>query len=75
MFSLSLNSKARGVAILINKNTPLTIQETVSDPLGWYVLINWQIYSENCMLLNLYAPNHDDASFMQEIFLKASGGH
>ena len=34
VFSSSFNSKARGVAILINKNIPITIQDTISDPLG-----------------------------------------
>lgn len=34
VFSSSFNSKARGVAILVNKNIPITIQEVVTDPLG-----------------------------------------
>lgn len=68
------NTKARGVAILINKNIPVTNGETIIDPSGRYVLVNCQIYSEPWTLLNLYAPNHDDASFIQDIFLKVSGG-
>ena len=40
VFSSSFNSKVRGVAILINKNIPITVQETISDPLGRYFLIN-----------------------------------
>lgn len=53
VFSSSFYSKSRGVAILINKNIPITVQETVSDPLGRYVLINCLIYSEQWTLLNL----------------------
>lgn len=63
--------KARGVAILINKNTPVTIGETVT--LGRYVLVNGQIYSEPGLSGNFYAPNYDDESFVQDI-LKVAGG-
>ena len=68
------NSKARGVAVLINKNTSVTIGETVVDALGRYVLVNCQIFSEPWTLLNFYASNYDDDSFIQDIFLKVSGG-
>ena len=74
VISSSFNSKARGVAVLINKNTPVTFGETVVDTLGRYVLVNCQIYSEPWTLLNLYAPNYDDDVFVQDIFLKVSGG-
>lgn len=53
VFASSFNSKARGVAILITKNIPLTVQDTISDPLGRYILINCQIYSEQWTFLNL----------------------
>lgn len=59
------------MAILINKYTPVTIAETVVDTLGRYVLVNCQIYSEHWTLLNSYAPNYDDETFVQDIFLKA----
>ena len=39
---LSFNSKAREVAILTNKNIPVTIGETIIDPAGRYVLVNCQ---------------------------------
>lgn len=74
VLSSSFTSRARGVAILINKNTPVTIGETIIDPSGRYVLVHCQIYSEPWTLLNLYAPNYDDESFIQDIFLKVSGG-
>lgn len=74
VLSSSFNSKARGVAILINKNIPVTIGETMIDPAGRYVLVNCQIYSEPWTLLNLYAPNYDDESFVRDIFMKVSGG-
>lgn len=37
VISSSFNPKARGVAILINKNTPVTIGETAIDTLGRYI--------------------------------------
>lgn len=36
--------------------------------------MNCQIYSEPWTLLNFYAPNYDDDSLVQDIFLKVSGG-
>lgn len=72
--SSSFNSRARGVAILINKNTPLEILDTDIDSSGRYVFVNCRIFSEQWSLLNLYAPNYDDEVFMQNIFLKVAGG-
>lgn len=70
VISSYFNSKPRGVVILINKNIPVTIVDT----LGRYVMVNCQVYSEPWTLLNLYAPNYDDESFIQNILLKVSGG-
>lgn len=72
--SSSFNSRARGVAILINKNTPLEILDTDIDSSGRYVFVNCRIFSEQWSLLNLYAPNYDDEVFMQNMFLKVAGG-
>lgn len=72
--SSSFNSRARGVAILVNKNTPLEILDTDIDSSGRYVFVNCRIFSEQWSLLNLYAPNYDDEIFMQNMFLKAAGG-
>lgn len=52
VISSSFNSKARGMAVLINKKTPVTIGETIVDTLGRYVLVNCQIYSEPWTLPN-----------------------
>lgn len=40
VISSSFSSRARGVAILINKNIPVTIGETSVDTLGRYVVVN-----------------------------------
>lgn len=74
VISSSFSSRARGVALLINKNSPVVIGETSVDTLGRYVVVNCQIYSEPWTLVNFYAPNNDDESFIQNIFLKVSGG-
>lgn len=58
----------------MNKNTPLEIIDTIIDPLGRYVFVNCRIFSEEWSLLNLYAPNYDDETFMQDIFLKIACG-
>jgi len=62
------------VAILINKNTPREILDTISYPSGHYVFINCGIFSEKWSLLNLYAPNYDDELLMQDISLKVAVG-
>ncbi len=74
VISSSFNSRARGVAISVNKNTLLEVIDTIIDPLGRYVFVNCRIFSEKWSLLNLYAPNYDDDMFMQDIFLKIADG-
>lgn len=72
VYASSFNSKARGAVILLHKNLPFSIGKPISDPAGRYVLIQGNMYSETWTLLNVYAPNHHDPSFIQELFLKVS---
>jgi len=65
MLSSSFNSKARGFE---------EIEETVIDPAGRCVLVNFHIYSEPWTLFNLYTPIYDDESFIQDILMKVSVG-
>ncbi len=39
VISSSFNPKARGLTVLINKNTPVTFGETIVDPFGRYILV------------------------------------
>ena len=69
------NSKARGVAILINKNLQINIQKVLIDPAGRYVIINCQVFSELWTFMNIYAPNENDVKFIQETFLNLADAH
>lgn len=69
VFASSFNTKSRGTAILINKNIPFVVTKTTSDPMGRFVFVEGQMYSECWSLLNIYAPNFDDPAFIQNIFL------
>ena len=76
MFASSFNTRSRGTAILINKNIPFTVTKETIDSTGRFVFVEGQMYSEHWSLLNIYAPNFDDPSFIQNIFLhiaQASG--
>ena len=72
VYTSSFNSKARGAVILLHKNLPFSIEKNISDPAGRYILIQGNMYSETWTLLNVYAPNYDDHSFIQELFLKVT---
>lgn len=48
------------------------MEKTISDPVVQYVMIQGNMYSETWTFLNVYAPNDDDHSFIQELFLKVS---
>lgn len=53
----SFSSSKRGVAILINKNTPFTLEKCITDDQGRYVILRGYLYGENIMLGCIYAPN------------------
>ena len=64
----NFHSKARGAAILINRNTPFTMTSVEADPLGQYVIVVGQLYSLPVILANVYAPNWDNPGFFSNIF-------
>ena len=75
MVASSFNSKARGVAILFKKTLPIKIQNIVSDPVGRFIMVHCQIFSELWTLMNIYAPNTDDEKFVQDTFLNLAEAH
>ena len=52
-------SNSRGVAILISKNVDVTVDSSVSDTEGRFLLLVCRIGSTNYTLINLYAPTAD----------------
>lgn len=68
MCASSFNSKARGTAILINKNLPFV--KTVTDPMGRYIMIHGNMNSESWTLLNIYAPTMMTMLFSKRFSLR-----
>ena len=69
VYHSKFNAKARGTAILINKNISFHSQEVISDPNGRYVIVVGQLFANPVILVNLYAPNCDDCNFFEKLFL------
>lgn len=68
MFHSTFNAKARGVAILINKNISFQSKEIINDPNGRYIIVAGQLFATPIILVNIYAPNFDDTQFFEKIF-------
>lgn len=62
-FQSNLSTKARGVAILIKKNTPFVHMQTISDDRGRYLIVNGELNSVPVTLIYVYGPNYDDPVF------------
>jgi len=68
VFHSKFNAKARGTAILINKNISFHSKEIISDPNGRYIIVVGQLFANPVILVNVYAPNCDDSSFFKKLF-------
>ncbi len=65
IFHSSFQAKARGVAILIDKNVPFVPNYIISDKNGRYIIVSGTLCNKNLILANFYAPNFDDVSFLK----------
>ena len=68
----SFSTSKRGVAILINKNTPFTLENCIKDINGRYVLISGVLYGERIMIGCIYAPNTYDRDFYSTLLADVS---
>ena len=59
------SSNQRGVSILIEKNLEYVIHTTLQDTEGRWIIVDCTIKSLRLCLVNLYAPNRDDATFFE----------
>uniref|UniRef100_H3A755 exodeoxyribonuclease III n=1 Tax=Latimeria chalumnae TaxID=7897 RepID=H3A755_LATCH len=59
------SSKARGVAILICKNSPFQYLSQVVDPTGCFVIVHGRWGSKPVTFASMYAPNIDDPANWQ----------
>lgn len=72
VFHASLNSQARGIAILIHKLIPFQSIKVIKDPYGRYIIVQGNILSQKINLINIYGPNDDSPSFFENLFLTIS---
>lgn len=68
MYHSNFHSKARGTAILIDKNTPFTMTSVEADPAGRFIIVVGQLYAFPVILANVYAPNWDNPMFFSNFF-------
>ena len=68
IFHLFFQARARGAAILIEKNIPFEPSSVVKDRNGRYIIVSGKLFNRNVVLANVYAPNSDDAAFLEISF-------
>ena len=66
----SQTSNRRGVAILIKKNSPIVVINSVKDRFGNFLAIKCKYDSKNFVLACIYGPNEDNPTFFTELFRK-----
>ena len=70
-------SNSRGVGILINKKSTLSVHNVIRDNAGRYIILTIVENNEVFILANIYAPNSDSPDFFRELFtcLDKLNGH
>ena len=64
----SLSSASARVSILFNNNFSFHILKTISDPKGRFIIVDMKTESKTLTFANIYAPNHDDPVFFENVF-------
>lgn len=67
MFHSNLNSRAHGTAILIHKKFQFNTTSVISDPDGRFVIVSGLLFHKPVVLVNVYAPNWDDDTFIEKV--------
>lgn len=67
MFHASFQARARGAAILIEKNIQFEPSSVARDRNG-YIIVSGKLFNRNVVLANVCAPNSDDAAFLERFF-------
>lgn len=62
-------SNARGVMTLIHKSIPIQVQKVTKDTLGKYIVLQCTFLSEKIHLINIYGPNDDNPTFLNDLLL------
>lgn len=68
LFHSQYSDRARGAAILINKNIAFEPTNTLSDPNGRFVIVSGRLLHIPVVLACVYAPTWDDDKFISNFF-------
>ena len=66
-FHSNLDSRTRGVAILINKRLNFVLSDSKVDREGRYIIVTGVLCQIPVILVNVYAPNWDNATFANNL--------
>ena len=72
VYSACYISRQRGVAILVSRRVNFTVNNTVIDPEGRFLIVNLSLQNMNLCIANIYGPNVDNPSFFHSFFTSLS---
>uniref|UniRef100_A0A3B4ZXX0 Uncharacterized protein n=1 Tax=Stegastes partitus TaxID=144197 RepID=A0A3B4ZXX0_9TELE len=67
VFYSAFNSHSRGVAILIYKKLPFTLEEVIQDDEGRFITISGFLYGERILIGSVYGPSTFEPSFFSRL--------
>lgn len=67
-FNSSFQAKSRGVSILIDQDIQFEKHDVIPDNYGRYLIVSGKLYNMLVVMVNVYAPNVDDTSFLNRLF-------
>lgn len=68
----SYSTNSRGVAILIHRGLPFTVERTIKDCDGRYVLVSGYLYGEHILIGCIYGPTSYEAAFFLKLLSDVS---
>lgn len=67
MFHSDIDSRARGVAILLRNKIHFSLTKLIADKNGRYLIVVGTLMNNPVVLVNVYAPNFDNAVFANNL--------
>uniref|UniRef100_A0A3B4WAI3 exodeoxyribonuclease III n=1 Tax=Seriola lalandi dorsalis TaxID=1841481 RepID=A0A3B4WAI3_SERLL len=72
VFHSSFKYHSQGVAILLHRSLPFTLDKAISDKEGLYVLISGYLFGEHILLGCIYAPSTYESAFFHKLLADIS---